>query len=205
MPIKPASTSFGLERGKAIDRIYIEDFLEKNKQYITGNCLEIAENTYTLQYGHNVNSFILHVEGWGKNAIKGNLETGEGLRHSFFDCAIITQTLMFTYHLESVAQNIYHMLKENGVALITVSGISPISKYDEENWGSYYSFHKDAMIKLFVPLFGKENVQVESFGNVKTAMGVLYGLCYEDLEKSDFETNDDIYPVIITVLLRKAK
>lgn len=203
MPIKPVSYQFGLERGTAIDRIYIEAFLEKNKELIYGNCLEIAENTYTLKYGEKVHSYILHVEGWGKNVIKGNLETGEGIIEDFFDCAIITQTLMFTYHLESVAENIYRMLKKNGTALITVSGISPISKYDEDNWGSYYNFHKDAMKKLFFPLFGEQNVEVESFGNVKTAIGLLYGLCYEDLEESDFKVNDDLYPVIITIRAKK--
>lgn len=203
MPIKPVSDKFGLERGSAIDRYYIEKFLEENKKYITGNCIEIAENTYTLQFGQETKSYILHVEGWGQNAIKGNLETGEGIQTDFFDCAILTQTLMFTYSIENVAKNIYKMLKQGGTALVTVSGISPISKYDEENWGSYYSFHKDAMKKLFAPVFGLENVQVESYGNVKTAICLLYGLCFEDLKEEDFRYNDDSYPVIITVVLRK--
>lgn len=203
MPLQPASIQFGLERGNAIDRIYIEKFLENNRQYITGNCMEIAEDTYTLKYGHDVRPYILHVEGWGKNSIKGNLETGEGIPDNFFDCAIITQTLMFTYELQSVAFNIYRTLKQNGTALLTVSGISQISMYDAENWGSYYSFHPDALKKLFNPLFGEQNVQIESFGNVKTAIGMLYGLCYEDLAETDFLVNDGAYPVIITIRLKK--
>lgn len=205
MPVEPASREFGLDRGKAIDRYYIEQILKKNKQYIKGKCLEIADSEYTLMYGckGNITPYILHVEGWGENAIKGNLETGEGILEDFFDCAIITQTLMFTFDLQSVAQNIYKLLKHGGVAIVTVSGISPISVYDESNWGSYYTFHQGAMRKLFEPLFGKENVIVNSFGNVKTAMGLLYGLCQEDLQEQDFLVNDHQYPVIISAILKK--
>lgn len=203
MPVKPFSECFGLDRGSAIDRYYIEKFLEENKGVITGKCLEIAESTYTLKYGSDVEPYILHVEGWGENTIKGNLETGEGIEEEQFDCAIITQTLMFTYNLESVAQNIYKMLKKGGSALITVAGISQISLYDQKNWGSYFGFHEDAMNKLFVPVFGEKNVQITSHGNVKTVMGFLYGLCFEDLKQSDFEYDDPAYPLIITVLLIK--
>ncbi len=201
----PISRRFGLERGSAIDRYYIEDFLDKNKELIYGDCLEIAENTYTLKYGGDriENSYILHVEGWGKNSIKGNLETGEGIEENRFASAIITQTLMFIFDIKKAALNIYKMLKKGGNALITVSGISQISRYDAGLWGSYYSFHEDAMKALFEPVFGKENVEVQTYGNVKVAVAMLCGLCQEDLKKEDFEVQDSDYPVIISILLKK--
>ena len=40
MPLIPASRTFGSERGKPIDRFYIEKFLEENKEYILGDTLE---------------------------------------------------------------------------------------------------------------------------------------------------------------------
>lgn len=201
----PISRRFGLERGSAIDRYYIEDFLDKNKELIYGDCLEIAENTYTLKYGGDrvENSYILHVEGWGKNSIKGNLETGEGIEENRFDSAIITQTLMFIFDIKKVALHIYKMLKKGGNALITVSGISQISRFDADLWGSYYSFHEDAMKALFEPLFGKENIEVQTYGNVKVAVAMLCGLCQEDLRKEDFEVQDSDYPVIISIALKK--
>lgn len=205
MPTQPVSRSFGMERGSAIDRYYIERFLEDNRKYIRGDCLEIAENTYTKQYGQEQveQSLILHVEGWGENAIKGNLATGEGIIQGMCDCAIITQTLMFIYDIGSAAENIYKMLKPDGTALITVSGIGQISRYDADRWGSFYNFHEGAMHALFEPVFGKENVIVRSYGNVKTAIAMLYGLCCEDLATEDFEAADEDYPVIISVVLRK--
>lgn len=206
MDIKPVSREFGLERGHAIDRYYIEKFLKKNKELIYGDCIEIAENTYTLRYGGEQvdNSYILHVEGWGANSIKGNLETGEGIEENKFDCAIITQTLMFIFDIKKIAMNLYKLLKRGGNALITVSGISQVSRYDADLWGSYYGFHESAMKALFEPIFGKENVKVQAYGNVKIAVAMLCGLCQEDLRKEDFEVQDPDYPVILSIILRKA-
>lgn len=205
LPVEPISRDFGTGRGKAIDRFYIEKFLEANKNDIRGDVLEIADNEYTLRYGENrvATSYILHVNGWGKNAIKGDLETGEGLSENWFDSLIITQTLMFIYDLKSAAANIYKIMKEDAVALITVAGISQISRYDADNWGSYWGFHEDALKKLFIPLFGEENVEISIYGNVKTAMAMLYGLCCEELQEDDFLIQDRDYPLILAVKLRK--
>lgn len=206
MSTEPVSRKFGLERGGGIDRYYIESFLEKNKTLISGDCVEIAENTYTLHYGEDrvKNAYVLHVNGWGENAIKGNLETGKGILEDQYDCAIITQTLMFIFDIRKAAESIYKMLKWGGYALITVAGISQISRYDADAWGSYYGFHADAMRRLFEPIFGRKNVKVETYGNVKTATAFLCGLCQEDLQNEDFDYNDLDYPLIVTVLLHKA-
>lgn len=205
MDVIPVSSEFGLERGTAIDRYYIEHFLEKHKSLIRGDCLEIAENTYTMRYGGDrvKKAYILHLEGWGENAIKGNLETGEGIEEGKYDCAVITQTLMFIFDLRRVAENIYRLLKKGGNALITVAGISQISRYDANLWGSYYGFHADAVKALFEPVFGKENVKVETYGNVKTAAALLCGLCQEDLQNEDFKYHDRDYPLIVTAVVHK--
>lgn len=205
MPTSPVCRDFGLSRGTAIDRIYIEKFLEEYKHFIKGKTVEIAENTYSLKYGQEriETSYIIHINGWGENAIKADLATGEGIPENMFDAAIITQTLMFIYDMESAAKNIYKMLKKGGAALITVSGISQISRYDADNWGSFFSFHEDAVKRLFIPIFGERNVIVNTYGNVKTAIALLYGLCAEELSASDFIENDEDYPVIISAVLHK--
>ena len=56
---------------------------------------------------------------------------------------------MFIYDLKKVVFNIHRMLKPGGVALVTVAGISQISRYDAENWGSYWGFQRDSLKKLF--------------------------------------------------------
>lgn len=203
--LEPVTRDWGMSRGTAIDRVYIERFLDNNRKLIRGETLEIGDNTYTQQFGNEkVVSNILHVQGWGgKNVIKGNFETGEGLENYKFDTLIITQTLMFIYDLESAVDNIWNVLNEGGHALITVSGISQISRYDADNWGSFWGFHKDALVNLFVSKFGEECVEINTYGNVKTACAMLYGICSEELDKHDFEYDDQDYPIIHTIILTK--
>lgn len=206
LPTEPVSRVFGLDRGKAIDRVYIENFLEKHKDYISGKVLEIAENTYTLQYGENrvKESCILHVNGTGRNAIKGNLETGEGMEDNSFDAMIITQTLMFLSDANSAIRHIYRALKQGGAALLTVAGISQVSRYDDDRWGHYMGFYETGIRKMCCDIFGEDNVEICVYGNVKTATAMLYGLCSEDLALEDFEIHDRDYPVIIGIALHKA-
>ncbi len=207
MPINPIDDAFGTKRGTAIDRYYIEKFLEKNQAFIYGKCLEIAEDTYTKKYGQSkvTSSVMLHVQGLGDNVIKGNLETGENIEENDFDSMIITQTLMFIYDLKSTVKNIYKGLKNGGTALITVSGIAKIARYDDDNWGEFHSFYMNGLKKLFVPIFGEDNVQIIHYGNVKSAIAFLYGATVEELSVTDFEYVDKDYPVIYGIKATKKR
>lgn len=58
---EPYSNDFGFDRGQPIDRYYIEKFLYENREIITGDVLEIGDDTYTKKFGLNVkNSHILN-------------------------------------------------------------------------------------------------------------------------------------------------
>lgn len=146
---------------------------------------------------------MLHVEGWGSNVVKGNLETGEGIVEESFDTMIITQTLMCIYDVESAVQHIFKGLKKGGSALITVSGISQIAHYDDDNWGMFHSFYMSGLRRLFYPVFGRENVEIIHYGNVKTAMAFLYGATQEELSEEDFNFKDMDYPVIYGICVKK--
>lgn len=205
--VKPISSIFGGERGKAVDRYYIENFLKRNSESIRGDVMEIASNDYIQKYGAEkvTSEVILHVEGWGRNAIKGNFETGEGLKENMIDCLICTQTLQYIYDLKSAIRNIFMILKPGGVGLFTVPGIKSLSMGDNRNWGDYWSFTPKSALRLFGDEFGKENVEVETFGNVKVAMAYLYGLCLEDMKIEDMDYCDEQFPFLITVKVAKNK
>ena len=201
----PIDAYFGRKRGEPVDRYYIEKFLNEYKRFICGRCLEIAEDTYTKQFGEErvTDSVMLHVEGWGSNVLKGNLETGEGIIEQSVDTMIITQTLMCIYDVESAVRHIFKGLKKGGSALITVSGISQIARYDDNNWGMFHSFYMSGLKRLFYPVFGKENVEIIHYGNVKTAMAFLYGATREELSEEDFNFVDMDYPVIYGIHAKK--
>ncbi len=194
---------FGSNRGNPIDRYYIEDFLERNSEYIHGDVGEMGELTYTEQFGQEINNkYIFHVSQKGEDIKNINLETGEGIENELLDCFICTQTIQFIYDIKSVAKNIYKLLKDDGVALITAAGISKISLGDYNQWGEYWHFTKQSMKRIFQDA-GFSEIEVESYGNIKTAMCFLYGMTVEDLSEDDFELNDEQFQVIITALVKK--
>lgn len=204
MSVKPLSRRFGGEYGKAIDRVYIEKFISSNKCYIKGTVMEIAEPKYCSLFGIKVSDIkILHVDGWGDNVIKGNFETGEGIEENSVDCLIFTQTLLCIYDIKKTIANIYRCLKRGGTALITIPGITQISLYDYRNWGQYWAFTEQCARKLFEEYFQKDKVVTEVYGNVKTAMGFLYGIPAEELTEEDYCVNDEQYQVIIGVRVTK--
>lgn len=204
MSTKPISKRFGAERGKPIDRTYIEWFLAENRNKIRGTVMEMADSGYTEMFGQHVEqSLVLHLNGWGKDVIKGNLETGEGIPDSCVDCFICTQTIQFIYDIHSAVRNIYRLLKPGGVALVTAHCLGQLSLYDYHNWGEYWRFTDMSMRRLFEEVFDACEVTVQSWGNMKTAIAYQYGLCAEDLQREDYEIQDEQYPVIVTAVVRK--
>ena len=201
----PISEQFATERGKPIDRVYIEQFLFKYKKYIRGDVLEIEDSFYTRKYGgEKVEKSIVIDVGSADPSVdfNANIETGEGICDSVADCFILTQTLMYIYDLEAAAHNITRFLKIGGIALITCSCLSQNSRRCMDNYGSYFNFNA----AVFNKMFQNEKatiVDVGSYGNVKTALAHLAGMCAEDLQANDFEMDDRYYPLIVYAVVRR--
>lgn len=209
-PQEVVSKNMGCDRGVTVSRYYIEKFLKDNKEYISGDVIEIGNNTYTLEYGkYNVtNSYIFTADDAttevGKaKIIHGDLQDGTGCESNMVDCFILPQTLPFIYDIRNAAKNTIDMLKPGGVALITVSGISMISKYDDSRWGHYWGFTETSLRKLFAEIEEIEQIDIISYGNPKVAVACLYGLSLKDISKKDLKITDELVPVIIGARVMK--
>jgi hypothetical protein len=202
---KPISDVFGLDRGTPIDRFYIEDFLYKNKSLITGNCCEISENIYTKKFGTSscISEILHHNNDNEKATIVGDLSKIETLPENMIDCFILTQTLNFIYDYESAVKGLYQILNTNGVGLITVSGISQISKYDYDRWGDYWRFTDLSIKKIFESVFGKNNIEVSTYGNVLAATAFLHGVSSEELRNDELLQNDPNFQITIAIKVIK--
>lgn len=206
METEPISRQFGTERGTPIDRYYIDEFLKKHSELISGDVLEIEDNTYTIRFGkdHVARSIVMDVNAQNINiSFNGNLETGEGIKDEIADCFILTQTLMYIFDLKKAAHSINRILKAGGTALITCSGISQNSIRCMDNYGCYFNFNKDVFMKMFQEEISLQVMETGSYGNVKTVSAHLNGLCCEDLTENDFMPNDKYYPLIVFAVVRK--
>src|SRR3954469_20754825 len=119
---EPVSTQFGLDRGRPVDRFYIERFLERNKNLIRGRVLEIQERTYTDWFGTGVEqSDVLHAGPGNPDAtLLGDLTTGEGIPAGAYHCIILTQTLPFIYDVRAAIHGTQTALRPGGHILCTV-------------------------------------------------------------------------------------
>ena len=199
--LHPISRSFGLDRGKPIDRFYIDIFLEHHSYLIRGICCEISEDTYLRRYGVGVTDYL--VFDFDRTNVKatifGDLADPSALPENALDCFVLTQTLNFIFDIKSAVKGIHRMLKHNGVALVTVAGISQISRYDMERWGDFWRFTILSILTLFEEVFGKDNVDAQSYGNVLSAKSFLDGLCAEELTLEELLHVDPDYQIVITL------
>ncbi len=203
--VKPISRIFGEDRGKPIDRYYIETFLSENKDLVKGTVLEIGDDYYSkLNDSGITKQEILHFTADNSNAtIVGDLTKKETLPHNLIDCFICTQTLNFIYDFKSAIEGIHYLLNKGGYALITLSGISQISRYDMDRWGDFWRFTPKSAKNIFSEIFGEENVEVKSYGNVLAAISLLQGISVEELKEEELMFYDKDYPVTITVKVKK--
>ncbi|HEY3853755.1 MAG TPA: methyltransferase domain-containing protein [Verrucomicrobiae bacterium] len=205
--LKPVSRTFGFDRGRPIDRHYIENFLQERAADIRGTVLEIADREYTDRFGGSsvTRSEVLHAEPGNPSAtIVGDLVTGKGIEECFFDCMILTQTFSFLYEPKTAISNCFRGLKPGGVLLATVPGISQISRYDMDRWGDYWRFTDASALKLFDEVFGIGNVQIETHGNVLVACAFLHGLAVHEMKPAELEFHDPDYQLVVCVRAVKA-
>ncbi|MDQ6627195.1 MAG: class I SAM-dependent methyltransferase [Pseudomonadota bacterium] len=199
--VTPIDSSFGLSRGKPVDRHYIEDFLARHSGDIRGHVLEVGEDAYTLRFGgaRVTKSDILHVDGSNDRAtVVADLADADDLPGETFDCFICTQTLTYIYEVQRALSTIHRILRPGGVLLATVPGISQMSPYDRDRWGEYWRFTAQSLGRLLGEAFGNEHVEVEAYGNVLASTAFLQGLCVEDLRRDELDHRDQRYQMLIT-------
>ncbi len=198
----PLSHFWGYDRGKPVDRYYIEEFLISCRQDIHGRVLEIRDNTYTQRFGSSVTqSDVLDIDSTNRHAtIIADLAAAYSIPAGTFDCFILTQTLQLIYDTRAAIAHAHRILRPGGVLLVTVPTISRIVPQEEHGLETdYWRFTPAVCTRLFDEVFGTEQVTVRSHGNVLTAMAFLTGMACQELSSHELDRNDPFFPMIVTV------
>ncbi len=208
----PVSSHFGEDRptrgelrGRAIDRHYVDAFLERHSRDIGGEVLEIGESLYTRQFGADrvTRSEVLHVrEGNPLATLIADLARAPQIADNSYDCAVITQTLHLIYDAPAAVCTLARILRPGGRLLLTVPGISPVPNGTE--WGDtwHYAFTQHSVRRMLTEAFGHEP-EVESMGNVMAATAFLHGLSIGELESAELDSHDPDFPLIIAARIVK--
>lgn len=198
--LAPLSRDFGTDRGQALDRYYIERFLEAHAADVQGRVLEVGDRSYTQRFGAGrvTHSDVLHVSAGNPQAtIVADLAAAPQIADATFDCVILTQTLLLIYDPRAAIRTLHRILRPGGVLLVTVPGITPVPH--ETTWGNtwYWSFSVLALRRLLAEAFGEQQVTVAADGNVLAATAFLHGLAVEELTTDELDHCDPDYPVIV--------
>lgn len=198
----PISRFFGYDRGRPVDRHYIEGFLDANRGDIRGRVLEIGDDGYTRRFGGDrvQRSDVLHARAGNPEAtLVGDLCTGEGVPEGAFDCVILTQVLPFLWDVPGAIATVRRALAPGGVVLVTVPGISQISRHDADHWGDFWRFTSQSMRRLFEAAFPPQHVRVATYGNVLSATAFLHGIAAHELRPRELDEHHPDYEVTIAV------
>jgi SAM-dependent methyltransferase len=200
--LTPVSRDWGFDRGTPIDRLYIERFLAAHATDVRGRVLEVANNDYTLKFGGDrvTRSDILHpCEGNPRATVIADLALPEPSLEGRFDCIICTQTLQLIYDVRSAVAQLHRWLKPGGVALVSVPGISQISREDMEQTGDYWRFTGAAVRRMFADEFGEGAATIEVLGNVLAAVAFLHGIAAEEFDQAALLEADPQFQMLTTV------
>jgi SAM-dependent methyltransferase len=199
--LEPISREFGLDRGRPIDRYYIEDFLARNSEDIRGRVLEIKDSAFTRKYGGDRVgvSDVLDVDESNRRAtIVADLARGDDVPSGVFDCIICTQTLHFIYDMSSAVRTLERILKPGGILLATFPGIGQTScEHLDERY--CWALSSLAAKQLFEEAFPAANVETRAHGNVLAAVAFLEGLAVRELRKEELDHHDPDYELLVTL------
>jgi glycosyltransferase involved in cell wall biosynthesis/SAM-dependent methyltransferase len=198
--IHPISGCFGFDRGRPVDRHYIEGFLARHADDVRGRVLEIGDDSYTRAFGGDRVSTadVLHViPDFPGATFTGSLEDEGVLPEAAFDCIVLTQTLHIIYDIRAALASVASALRPGGVLLATVPGISQV---DRDDWGSTWSWAITpyAFRRLLTDAFPDARIEVAGHGNVLAATAFLHGLADRELRPAELAHNDPAYPLLVT-------
>jgi len=197
----PIARSFGFDRGRPVDRRYIEAFLDRHRDDVRGRVLEIGDAGYTRRFGgaRVTKSDVYDRPGNDGATLTGDLAGDARLPRGAFDCMIVTQTLLFLFDLRRAMRNLRDALAPGGVLLVTVPGISQIVPEDMAREGDFWRFTTRSVHDLAAMCFDTRRIDVAAHGNVLACVAFLHGLAQEELSDDELAAADPDYQLIVTL------
>lgn len=196
----PLSDVWGIDRGRPVDRYFIESFLNEHSADVHGHVLEVKDPGYTARFGGDRvrRSSVLDVDPDNRVAtVIGDLATPGGILLDGVDCFILTQTLHIIYDIEGAVREAVRLLSPGGVLLCTIPAVSRVNYEDGGlEHGDFWRLTAAAVRRLFEQLPQVERLEVKTYGNVRTCAAFLYGLAAEELPEDVLDHHDPWFPLL---------
>jgi len=199
LPADPWSRRFGLDRGRPVDRVFIERFLSEHAADVRGRVLEVYEPTYTQRFGGRrvTSSEVVDASAANPRAtLVGDLRVGGWLPARAFDCVILTQTVQFAPEPPAMVAVVEAALAPGGVLLATFPGVSHRSRAGEEApFFEQWRFTSDGVRSLFAG--SGLRADVRAHGNLAACAAFLYGMAEHETDPRAFAYDDPDYELVV--------
>lgn len=197
----PVSATFGADRGRPVDRVYIEAFLDEHRHDVRGAVLEVKDDRYTREFGGDrvTRSDVVDVDSSNGGATMiVDLDESGSLPADTYDCIVLTQVMQFL-HPQRALPNLYGALRPGGVALVSAPALCRLETRQPELW-RLSAVGLEEMLRRELP--ADAEIETAQHGNAKTVVASLLGLAAEDLGAS-LGPDDVRYPLVSLARVRR--
>jgi len=197
----PVSRNWGLERGRPIDRHYIEGFVAGHAGDIRGAVLEVLDDGLTRRFGGDrvECSDVLDIDMDNRRAtVVADLRDAHQIAGDTYDCFILTQTLHVIDDIGAAIAEARRVLKPGGVLLATLPCLSMLAP-DGGPGSDYWRVTAAGARTLFEKVFPPGALEIRSRGNVLAATAFLHGLSCDEVDVRELDEDDPAYPLLVTV------
>ncbi len=199
--VQPCSAQWGRDRGKPIDRHYIECFIDRHRADVRGRVLEVRDSRYTDQFGGDAVTVrdVLDIDASnGAATVVADLRRAESIPSASYDCVIVAQTLHMIDDMPAAIAECARILCPGGTLLITVPSVIRVD--DEAGVdGDFWRITEASARSLFAKAFPIDAFEVTTYGNVATCAAFLYGMSVEEIAAADLERVDPTFPLVVCV------
>jgi peptidoglycan/xylan/chitin deacetylase (PgdA/CDA1 family)/glycosyltransferase involved in cell wall biosynthesis/SAM-dependent methyltransferase len=180
----------GRDRGKPIERHYIDGFLGQHRADIRGRVLEARDRFYTQRFGGNA------VEA--SDVVDVDLRRADAIPTSTYDCIILTQTLQLIDDVAAILAECARILRPGGVLLATIPSVSRIDEKRGRS-GDFWRLTEASARTLFAEVFPIDAFDVRAYGNVMACTASLHGISVEEMAPAELDQVDSAFPLVIAI------
>lgn len=188
--VAPLSYQWGHDRGLALHRHYVNEFLARYAADVRGRCLEFEQDVYTTKTGGTqvTRCDVLDLNSTNPHAtIIADQTRPNTIPSDSFDCIICTHVLHIIWDVRPAMQDLHRILKPGGTLLVAV----PLVSMCDPAWGELWRFTPHGLRRLCEEWFPADRVTTHAYGNSLTAAGELRGLVTHEFTPAELTTHDE--------------
>jgi SAM-dependent methyltransferase len=191
---EPFCKNWGTSRGGAIDRYYIDAFLEAELRGCRGNFLECGGMRYRpfVPRQNVVRYDVVDIDGTVPGlTIRDDIQDLRSLASNSYHVVICTQVLQYVDDPGRAIAELHRILRRGGRLFVSV----PLIEKDHLRMGDRWRFTKASMQRLLSPF---RTIEVSGCGNLLSSVCYLVGLGQEDIEEKALAVeSSEFYHVIV--------